>query len=80
MTESGSAWSVWCPRPERSSGTSSMVRILLPRRRVLTLDSQVRSELETRLTHLQPAELLLPEAGLSKATEKVLRHFTGDPR
>ncbi|WWC87833.1 uncharacterized protein L201_002726 [Kwoniella dendrophila CBS 6074] len=39
-------------------------------------DSQVRSELETRLTHLQPAELLLPKDGLSKATEKVLSHFT----
>ncbi|WVQ79017.1 hypothetical protein IAT38_001109 [Cryptococcus sp. DSM 104549] len=43
-------------------------------------DSQVRSELETRLTHLQPAELLLPAAGLSKATEKVLSHFAGGPR
>ncbi|WWC68667.1 uncharacterized protein I206_102599 [Kwoniella pini CBS 10737] len=42
-------------------------------------DSQVRSELETRLTHLQPAELLLPKAGLSKATEKVLAHYAGGP-
>lgn len=41
------------------------------------LDSQVRTELETRLTHLQPAELLLPASGLSKATEKVLSHFAG---
>nr|XP_031862964.1 uncharacterized protein CI109_001439 [Kwoniella shandongensis]KAA5530036.1 hypothetical protein CI109_001439 [Kwoniella shandongensis] len=40
-------------------------------------DSQVRSELETRLTHLQPAELLLPKDGLSKATEKVLSHIAG---
>ncbi len=40
-------------------------------------DSQVRTELETRLTHLQPAELLLPATGLSKATEKVLNHFAG---
>ncbi|ORY24383.1 muts domain V-domain-containing protein [Naematelia encephala] len=40
-------------------------------------DSQVRTELETRLTHLQPAELLLPATGLSKATEKVLAHFAG---
>lgn len=40
-------------------------------------DSEVRSELETRLTHLQPAELLLPASGLSKATEKVLKHAAG---
>ncbi|ORX33699.1 muts domain V-domain-containing protein [Kockovaella imperatae] len=40
-------------------------------------DSQVRTELETRLTHLQPAELLLPKIGLSAATEKVLTHFSG---
>ncbi|WWC60269.1 uncharacterized protein I303_102837 [Kwoniella dejecticola CBS 10117] len=40
-------------------------------------DSQVRSELETRLTHLQPAELLLPKSGLSRATEMVLTHFAG---
>ncbi|WVR03855.1 hypothetical protein IAU60_000852 [Kwoniella sp. DSM 27419] len=40
-------------------------------------DSHVRSELETRLTHLQPAELLLPKSYLSKASEKVLKHFAG---
>lgn len=39
-------------------------------------DSPVRSELETRLTHLQPAELILPKGKLSKTTEKVLRHIT----
>lgn len=44
----------------------------------LMIDGQVRTELETRLTHLAPAELLLPATGLSKATEKVLGHFTGD--
>ena len=43
-------------------------------------DSQVRTELETRLTHLQPAELLLPASGLSKATEKVLNHFAGNTK
>ncbi|WVQ94763.1 hypothetical protein IAU59_001844 [Kwoniella sp. CBS 9459] len=43
-------------------------------------DSQVRTELETRLTHLAPAELLLPTHGLSKATQKVLNHFAGNSR
>lgn len=44
------------------------------------LDGQVRTELETRLTHIQPAELLLPKEGLSKATEKVLSYFAGNTR
>jgi DNA mismatch repair protein MSH3 len=39
----------------------------------------VRSELETRLTHLQPSELILPKA-LSKATEKVLKHMVASSR
>jgi DNA mismatch repair protein MSH3 len=43
----------------------------------LMADSAVRTELETRLSHLSPAELLLPSEGLSKATEKVLKHFAG---
>ncbi|KAF4608344.1 Mismatch repair protein msh3 [Pleurotus pulmonarius] len=38
-------------------------------------DGPMRIELETRLAHTQPAELLLP-AELSKATEKMLAHFT----
>ncbi|KAG8217898.1 muts domain V-domain-containing protein [Butyriboletus roseoflavus] len=41
------------------------------------LDTIMRSELETRLVHTRPAELVLPEQGLSKLTEKVLRHFAG---
>lgn len=38
-------------------------------------DSIMRSELETRLVHTRPAELVLPEQGLSRLTEKVLKHF-----
>jgi DNA mismatch repair protein MSH3 len=44
------------------------------------IDSAVRSELETRLTHFQPRELLLPAEGLSAATEKLLKHFAGQSR
>ncbi|KAH7889258.1 muts domain V-domain-containing protein [Phlebopus sp. FC_14] len=40
-------------------------------------DSVMRSELETRLVHIRPAELILPEHALSKLTEKVLNHFAG---
>ncbi|OCF34115.1 DNA mismatch repair protein MSH3 [Kwoniella heveanensis BCC8398] len=43
-------------------------------------DSQIRTELETRLTHLAPAELLLPKHGLSKPTQKVLNHYAGDSK
>lgn len=45
----------------------------------LTTDSAVRTELETRLAHLQPTELLLPKI-LSRATEKVLKHVCGTSR
>lgn len=61
---------MWCT-------TSLMVRSSLA---ALTLDSPVRSELETRLTHLQPAELILPNGRLSRTTEKVLRHITDTSR
>ncbi|KAF8843625.1 hypothetical protein BDN67DRAFT_964104 [Paxillus ammoniavirescens] len=40
-------------------------------------DTIMRSELETRLVHTRPAELVLPDRGLSKLTEKVLSHFIG---
>ncbi|KIK97398.1 hypothetical protein PAXRUDRAFT_824943 [Paxillus rubicundulus Ve08.2h10] len=40
-------------------------------------DTIMRSELETRLVHTRPAELVLPDCGLSKLTEKVLSHFIG---
>lgn len=43
-------------------------------------DTHMRSELETRMTHIQPAELLLPDAKLSRATEKVLNFFAGVSR
>ncbi|KZT60361.1 hypothetical protein CALCODRAFT_114887 [Calocera cornea HHB12733] len=41
-------------------------------------DGHMRSELETRLTHLDPCELILPSNGLSKTTERLLSHFAGN--
>ncbi|KAI9489627.1 muts domain V-domain-containing protein [Zychaea mexicana] len=38
-------------------------------------DGYMRSELETRILHIEPCELLLPHA-LSKATEKVVQHMS----
>ncbi|KAF8162946.1 muts domain V-domain-containing protein [Crassisporium funariophilum] len=40
-------------------------------------DSAMRIELETRLVHTRPTELLVPESGLTQSTEKMLSHFTG---
>ena len=40
------------------------------------VDGHFRNELETRLLHLQPAELIVPMEPMSKATEKLLRHLT----
>ncbi|PPQ79804.1 LOW QUALITY PROTEIN: hypothetical protein CVT26_012571 [Gymnopilus dilepis] len=40
-------------------------------------DTIMRLELETRLVHTRPSELLLPKRGLSEATSKMLSHFTG---
>ncbi|KAF8652763.1 hypothetical protein AX16_004259 [Volvariella volvacea WC 439] len=40
-------------------------------------DGPMRIELETRLVHTRPSELLLPQEGLSEPTSKMLSHFTG---
>lgn len=40
-------------------------------------DGHMRTELETRMVHCKPAELLLAEQGLTKPTERMLKHFTG---
>ncbi|WVQ74512.1 hypothetical protein IAR50_004113 [Cryptococcus sp. DSM 104548] len=42
-------------------------------------DSRVRTELETRLAHLRPTEMILPH-DLSKPTRKVLEYFSGDSK
>ncbi|KAF9919211.1 Mismatch repair protein msh3, partial [Linnemannia zychae] len=40
------------------------------------IDGHFRNELETRLLHLQPAELIVPAESMRKATEKLLGHLT----
>ncbi|KAI9238745.1 MAG: muts domain V-domain-containing protein [Podila humilis] len=40
------------------------------------LDGHFRNELETRLLHIQPTELIVPVQTMSKATEKLLSHLT----
>ncbi|TFK46431.1 hypothetical protein OE88DRAFT_1715028 [Heliocybe sulcata] len=40
-------------------------------------DSHMRIELETRLSHSRPMEMLLPAQSLSEPTEKMIGHFVG---
>lgn len=40
------------------------------------VDGHFRNELETRLLHIQPTELIVPVQPMSKATEKLLNHLT----
>ncbi|KAJ7046634.1 muts domain V-domain-containing protein [Mycena alexandri] len=42
-------------------------------------DSVMRVELETRLVHSKPTELLIQRNGLSKSTDKMLKHFADAP-
>ncbi|KAE8269056.1 hypothetical protein A4X09_0g3288 [Tilletia walkeri] len=74
-------------RPEGGSGGDERVSIGLVSVSVSTgdviydqfIDGNLRSELETRIAHLNPAELLLPDtkgkAALSKQTEKLLKYI-----
>ncbi|KAI0350070.1 hypothetical protein OH77DRAFT_1413634 [Trametes cingulata] len=39
-------------------------------------DNHMRTELETRMVHTKPYELLLPAKKLSPPTEKMIKHFT----
>ncbi len=41
-------------------------------------DGPLRMELETRLTHLRPHELLVSGCGLSSESDAVLKQFTRD--
>ncbi|KAF9946228.1 Mismatch repair protein msh3 [Mortierella alpina] len=44
------------------------------------VDGHFRNELETRLLHIQPAELIVPMEPMSKATEKLLGYLTASSR
>ncbi|KAI9266137.1 DNA mismatch repair protein msh3 [Helicostylum pulchrum] len=40
-------------------------------------DTFMRSELETRLLHIEPSEILIPSKNISQPTEKLLNHLSG---
>ena len=44
------------------------------------VDGHFRNELETRLLHIQPAELIVPMEPMSKATEKIIKHLSSSRR
>ncbi|KAG0305679.1 Mismatch repair protein msh3 [Dissophora globulifera] len=72
-------------QPQGGSGTDEKVRIAMLAVQPATgdiiydefVDGHFRNELETRLLHIQPAELIVPMEPLSKATEKILGYLTG---
>ncbi|KAG0322860.1 Mismatch repair protein msh3 [Dissophora globulifera] len=74
-----------CEQPQGGSGTDEKVRIAMLAVQPATgdiiydefVDGHFRNELETRLLHIQPAELIVPMEPLSKATEKILGYLTG---
>ncbi|KAJ9099014.1 hypothetical protein QFC20_005771 [Naganishia adeliensis] len=44
------------------------------------IDSHLRTELETRLAHLEPTEILIPRDKLSRQTQKLVNSFAGVSR
>ncbi|KAF9275695.1 Mismatch repair protein msh3 [Mortierella alpina] len=75
-------------QPQGGSGADEKVKIAMIAVQPATgdiiydefVDGHFRNELETRLLHIQPAELIIPIQPMSKATEKLLGHLTGSSR
>ncbi|KAG0003387.1 Mismatch repair protein msh3 [Entomortierella chlamydospora] len=73
-----------CEQPQGGSGADEKVKIAVLAVQPATgdiiydefLDGHFRNELETRLLHINPAELIVPIEPMSKATEKLLGHLT----
>ncbi|KAI1315723.1 Mismatch repair protein msh3 [Mortierella claussenii] len=73
-----------CEQPQGGSGADEKVKIAMLAVQPATgdiiyddfTDGHFRNELETRLLHIQPAELIVPFEPMSKATEKLLGYLT----
>ncbi|KAF9167470.1 Mismatch repair protein msh3 [Mortierella sp. AD010] len=73
-----------CEQPQGGSGADEKVKIAVLAVQPATgdiiydefVDGHFRNELETRLLHINPAELIVPIEPMSKATEKLLGHLT----
>ncbi|KAG0369047.1 muts domain V-domain-containing protein [Gamsiella multidivaricata] len=74
-----------CEQPQGGSGADERVKIAILAVQPATgdivydefMDGHFRNELETRLLHIQPAELIVPIEPMSKSTEKLLGYLTG---
>ncbi|CAO3573626.1 unnamed protein product [Mortierella alpina] len=77
-----------CEQPQGGSGADEKVKVAMIAVQPATgdiiydefVDGHFRNELETRLLHIQPAELIVPMEPMSKATEKLLGHLTASSR
>ncbi|KAI9331538.1 muts domain V-domain-containing protein [Zopfochytrium polystomum] len=75
---------VLCLNEEKVEGSDEKVQISLVAVQLSTgevihdvfEDGFMRNELETRLQHIQPVEILLPFDPLSKSTEKIIAHWS----
>ncbi|KAG0088643.1 Mismatch repair protein msh3 [Podila epicladia] len=73
-----------CEQPQGGSGADERVKLAVIAVQPATgdiiydefVDGHFRNELETRLLHIQPTELIVPAQPMSKATEKLLSHLT----
>ncbi|KAK3826144.1 MAG: muts domain V-domain-containing protein [Benniella sp.] len=72
-------------QPQGGSGADEKVKVAMIAVQPATgdviydefIDGHFRNELETRLLHIQPAEVIVPMEAMSKATEKLLAYLTG---
>ncbi|KAG0357337.1 Mismatch repair protein msh3 [Podila minutissima] len=73
-----------CEQPQGGTGADERVKLAVIAVQPATgdiiydefVDGHFRNELETRLLHIQPTELIVPVQLMSKATEKLLSHLT----
>ncbi|KAG0022480.1 Mismatch repair protein msh3 [Podila clonocystis] len=73
-----------CEQPQGGTGADEIVKLAVIAVQPATgdiiydefVDGHFRNELETRLLHIQPSELIVPVQPMSKATEKLLSHLT----
>jgi DNA mismatch repair protein MSH3 len=72
-------------QPQGGSGADEKVKVAMIAVQPATgdviydefIDGHFRNELETRLLHIQPAEVIVPMETMSKATEKLIAYLTG---
>ncbi|KAG0259395.1 Mismatch repair protein msh3 [Mortierella polycephala] len=77
-----------CEQPQGGTGADEKVKLAMIAVQPATgdiiydefLDGHFRNELETRLLHIQPTELIVPMERMSNATESLLKHLTTPSR